>query len=286
MEKYKESQPLEDRALKEAAQLFGEELMPMLGIRGKMKRMAPTEQVYLNPKDFIQDFNYEMEDGSWVHLEFESDSIKVSDLRRFRTYESIISQYYKVAVVTCVVCSSDVQELKDHLTEGINTYHIKVLRLKDEDADETICQLKQLQRGAGLKRPDLLKLLLLPLMSGKISQSERIRQGMKLLREERDNFSRDDLMRMEAVLYTLAMKFLNSSELRELKEMMNMTILGEMLVQDGMEKGIEKGIRALILDYLEDKIPKEQIMKRLQLRFELTEEKAAEYFERFSKEAS
>ena len=59
------SAPLEDRALKGAAQLFGEELMPLLGIKEKVKRIAPTEQVYLNPQDFLQDFNYEMKEGSW-----------------------------------------------------------------------------------------------------------------------------------------------------------------------------------------------------------------------------
>lgn len=74
------SQPLEDRALKDAARLFGEELLPLLGIKEKVKCIAPTEQVYLNPKDFMQDFNYEMEDGSWIHLEFESDSLKLADL--------------------------------------------------------------------------------------------------------------------------------------------------------------------------------------------------------------
>ena len=38
------SQLLEDRALKEAAKLFGAELMPLVGIRGKVRRIAPTEQ--------------------------------------------------------------------------------------------------------------------------------------------------------------------------------------------------------------------------------------------------
>ena len=38
-------QPLEDRALKGAARLFGEELMPLLGIEGKVRRIAPTEEV-------------------------------------------------------------------------------------------------------------------------------------------------------------------------------------------------------------------------------------------------
>ena len=58
-------QPLEDRALKAAAQFMGEELLPFLGIEGTMKRIASTEQVFLHFKDLMEDFIYEMMDGSW-----------------------------------------------------------------------------------------------------------------------------------------------------------------------------------------------------------------------------
>lgn len=46
---------------------------------------------------------------------------------------------------------------------------------------------------------------------------------------------------MESVLYTLAMKFLKPDELRNLKEEFDMTILGQMLMQDGYDKGLKKG---------------------------------------------
>ena len=42
-----------------------------------------------------------------------------------------------------------------------------------------------------------------------------------------------------AMLYTLADKFLDRAELDEIKEVMRMTRLGQMLMDEGMEKGIE-----------------------------------------------
>ena len=42
-----------------------------------------------------------------------------------------------------------------------------------------------------------------------------------------------------AMLYTLADKFLDRTELDEIKEVMRMTRLGQMLMDEGMEKGIE-----------------------------------------------
>lgn len=49
-------------------------------------------------------------------------------------------------------------------------------------------------------------------------------------------------MKMEAVLYALANKFLVQSDLKQIKEVLSMTLLGEMLINDGIEKGITKGM--------------------------------------------
>lgn len=278
------AQPLEDRALKAAAQFMGEELLPLLGIHGTMKRIAPTEQVHLEIKDFMEDFNYEMEDGTWRHLEFESDSITKEDLRRFRSYEAVTSYYYGVEVTTCVVCSSHVREIHSELEEGINVYRVQVVRLKNENGDVVIRELEEKQASGHLRRPELVKLLLIPLMGGDMPQTERIQRSLRILSKERDNLSREDLMRMQAVIYTLAMKLLSRNELSKIKEEISMTVLGEMLIQDGMEKGIEMGIREMILDNLEEGIGQEKICAKLCRRFGVSEEKALEYFKRFSQE--
>ncbi len=202
---------------------------------GKVLRIAPTEQVKLPQMDYMEDFNYEVEDGSFLHLEFESDSILIKDLRRYRSYESLMGQQFGVRVATYVICSSNVQELQSELEER--------------------------QKEGPLARGDLLKLLLTPLMSGEMSQQERINRGMNLLRQEQGNQEREELMRMESVLYTLAMKFLTTEELRNMKEMMHMTILGEMILNDGIEKGTHTERANSVLDLLEDtgRIPRELI---------------------------
>ena len=52
--------------------------------------------------------------------------------------------------------------------------------------------------------------------------------------------------------------------------------------EEGLEEGLEKGIQIFIEDNLEEEVPEERIRSKLQKRFGLTEEKAAEYFERFA----
>lgn len=49
---------------------------------------------------------------------------------------------------------------------------------------------------------------------------------------------------MQSVLYALMTKFLTPEEIKEIKEMMFMTLMGQLLMEDGIEKGIEKGMKA------------------------------------------
>ena len=49
-------------------------------------------------------------------------------------------------------------------------------------------------------------------------------------------------MKMQAVLYTLAEKFLQKEDLENIKEEIHMTRLGQMIFDDGEKKGRENGL--------------------------------------------
>ena len=236
------SYPREDRALKAAAQLMGEELLTLMGLKGKIKKVLPTEQVQLKTEDFFEDFNYEMENGKILHLEFESDNLTKDDLRRFRVYEAILSYQYRGEVITCVLCTASARKPIKELACGINCYHVKVIRLKDWNADALILDLEEKQKSGQLEREELLKVILSPLMSGKLSQAERIRRCLILLRGEQENQKKSELLKMQAVLYTLAEKFLQKEDLEKLKEEIHMTRLGQMIFDDGLELGRSQGL--------------------------------------------
>ena len=51
--------------------------------------------------------------------------------------------------------------------------------------------------------------------------------------------------------------------------------------QEGIEQGIERGIRGVIRSLKEFDIPKEQILQKLQDTYELTEEEARGYIEKY-----
>ena len=230
----------EDLALKSAAAYFGDELIHWLGIRERALRAVPTEMVELETRHMYEDFLYEMENGMYYHFEFESDSISTEDLRRFREYEASTARIYKAPVVTYVICSSEVKNLRDSITEGINTYRVSLIRLKDENGDRLLEQLAEKTAG-NLTREDIIPLLFSPLMGGRFRQKERILRCIEVLKNAETIFPQNDIRKMEAILYTFAVKFLDDDELKSIKEAVAMTKLGQMIWNDALEKGREEG---------------------------------------------
>ena len=259
---------LEDLTMKTAAQFFGEELLQYVGVSEKIKRVAPTEIIHLEARKMYQDFLYEMDSGLWYHFEFESDSITKDDLRRFREYEASTSRAYEVEIVTCVLCSAKTKILQSELKEGINVYRVRVIRLKDESADEVFENIQKMNLE-NVERKDVMPVLLSPLLSGKMEQKERIIQGLEIVKNLHTKFNLEEIRKMEAILYAFATKFLNHEDLENVKEVIRMTELGRMLWNDGREEGREEGKKEekinLAKEMLKDNESIEKIMKYTKL---------------------
>lgn len=230
----------EDLALKSAAAYFGDEMIQWLGIEEKVLRAAPTEIVELEARHRYEDFLYEMENGSYYHFEFESDAISEKDLKRFREYEASTARLYNAPVITYVICSSQVKHLQDSITEGINTYRVKLIRLKDTDADLILERFSEKQ-SLPPDRKDIIPLLFAPLMGGRSDRKERMLKSIEVLRSAENVFSRNDIQKMEAILYTFAVKFLDENDLKSIKEAISMTKLGQMIWNDALEQGRKEG---------------------------------------------
>lgn len=285
--------PAEDLVLKSAMQFFKDELLSYLGITEEPVTMGPTEFVHLEAKQLYEDFNFIKPDRSWIHLEFESDGIREEDLRRFRSYEAVTSFIRRADITTYVICSSTVKEIRFELNTGYNTYRIIPVRLKDRDSDELFAGLfKKQKQGVKPNRADLVPLLLATLMSGNTDQKERIILANRLITES-GTLSESDMVRMQAVLYTLANKFLSKDDLNQVKEALFMTPLGQMLVNDGIEKGmemgmekgikkgIEKGASALISACQEVGLTYDSTRKKLIEKLEVDASTASRYMEEF-----
>lgn len=190
-------------------------------------------------------------------------------------------------VITYVICSSKVKYPRTILKEGINVYQVKVVRLKGKNSDQLFKRLKEnVEQGMKPTKADLVSLLLTPLMSGSLRIEERIIKSLNILQNSRELITEVELEKMQAVLYTLADKFLNETELSRVKEMIAMTKLGEMLVEDGIKRGIERGLeegmeKGIVETCRELGVSFDETIKKIKQRFGISEKEAREIVNKY-----
>ena len=94
------------------------------------------------------------------------------------------------------------------------------------------------------------------------------------------DFSDNDALRKEVIHVSTIEQIKYEGMREELTEELTKEITEE-LTKEITEELTGRGVKALILDNLENEIPKERILVKLQKYFNLTEEKAKWYYERF-----
>lgn len=267
----------EDAAMKVMMQFFADELLKEFGIEGRVKAFAPTENVYLELKKLYEDFNLVMEDGTWKHFEFQSTNEGKEGLKRFRSYEAVASYQYGVEITTYVLFSGHIKSPMTELHEGVNTYRIVPIIMQDRNADLLIEELKEkAASGKEITKSDLVQLTLCPLMAGETSQKDRIKAAYKITKEAA-GISPEEKRKIEAVIYTMAEKFLDNVSMEEIEEAIRMTRLGQMLVDDGFKQGVEKNkldSARNLLDLLDEETIAERIGLPLETVKKLKEENA------------
>ena len=201
----------EDAALKVMMQFFADEILPFLGIENKVVSAVPTESIYLELKKQHQDFNFVMEDGTWKHFEFQSTDGGIEDLKRFRSYESVASYTHGVEITTYVLYSGQIRNPITEFTEGINTYRVIPVVMQDMNADHLINELKEKTASR------------------------------KTITKSASDIAPYEKQKIEAVIYTMADKFLDSMSMEEVEAAIKMTRLGQMLYKDGFNDGFNNG---------------------------------------------
>ena len=226
----------EDAVMKMGFDYFRNTILKTLGIDYQYEEIGPTELVELTIHSLYMDFTFLTTGGFYIHTEFQTTDKKEADLRRFHAYDAVYSNKTGKKVITYVIYSGGITNVKSELDCGLYTYRVQPIYLKDKNADEVFLKLKQKQdNGEAFTEDDYAALSLTPLMSGKMSRKDMFKEAIRLTKSNNELTAE----KTRAVLYTLADKFLDKTELDEIKEVLRMTRLGQMLMDEGMEKGME-----------------------------------------------
>lgn len=222
----------EDAVMKMGFNYFRDTILKALGINFQYEEIGPTELIELTIHSLYMDFTFLTKDGFYVHIEFQTTDKKEVDLRRFHAYDAVYSNQTGKKVITYVIYSGGITDVKSELDCGLYTYRMQPVYLKDKNADDVFQKLIQKQsNNEKFTENDYVALSLSPLMSGNMSRKEMFKTAINLTKPSNELIAE----KTRAILYALADKFLDKSDLDEIREVMRMTRLGQMLMDDGME---------------------------------------------------
>ena len=252
----------EDAIMKMGFDYFRDTILKQLGINYEFVDSGPTELVDVAVRSMYMDFTFLTTEDIYIHIEFQTTDGGVNDLRRFRVYEAGYSYKTGKQVITYVIYSGGIREVRDQLQCGINTYRILPIYLNDQSADSVFERIKEKsESGEDFTEEDYAALSLTPLMAGHLSRKDTIKEAILLAKQSKQLTAEKTM----AMLYALADKFLEGKDLKEIKEVVAMTRIGQMLLDEGMEKGIARGIEQGMAKGMEKGIEQGYSLARAQM---------------------
>ena len=169
----------EDAVMKMGFDYFRDTILKTLGIDYHYEEIGPTELVELTIHSLYMDFTFLTTGGFYIHTEFQTTDKKEADLRRFHAYDAVYSNKTGKQVITYVIYSGGINNVKSELDCGLYTYRVQPIYLKDKNADEVFQKLKQKQdNGEAFTEDDYAALSLTPLMSGKMSRKDMFKEAI------------------------------------------------------------------------------------------------------------
>ncbi|OCB00094.1 hypothetical protein [Clostridium beijerinckii] len=228
----------EDMIMKRAMDIFAEEGLKFFGIDKKVKDTGSTEIVVLEIKNMLMDYTFLMEDDTYIHFEFQTTNKGIEDLRRFRTYESLLNFQTGKDVVTYVVYSGDIKEPINEYKSGINYYKVNAISMANKDGDAIFNDIiNKINNKEELSKQDIISLTFTPIMGGKLSKSDKIINAIRVIKDIDKDYRYD----VESILYAFASKFLEGKDLEKVREEIKMTELGRSLIKEGKLEGKLEG---------------------------------------------
>ena len=157
----------EDVIFKIQGQEYGQELMEIIRIEGKIVEVHQTEYGIVDPKMYKPDMVFELEDKIII-LEFQSSYVDMSDKRRFRLYSALFDQIKnksKKDIEVHVLSTVEAEKIKFYNVNRDSIFTIYIHSLKNYDGDEFLNKMKtKISNNQQLSEKELLLISLICFM--------------------------------------------------------------------------------------------------------------------------
>ncbi|WP_405291453.1 hypothetical protein [Methanobrevibacter sp.] len=167
----------EDLIFKSQGQEYGQKLIEIIDIPGRIVEIHPTEYSVIDPKIYKPDLVFELEDKVII-LEFQSTYVDVKDKRRFRFYSALVDNVAiksKKPIEVHVLSTIEKDNTKCYMVNQQSRFPIYIHSLEKYDADEFLNTINvKIENKKKLSKKELLLISLLCFMKSEKNSDQLI----------------------------------------------------------------------------------------------------------------
>lgn len=214
-----------------------------MGTDLKVVDVRPTNIPIVQARELRMDNLFELEDGSVAILDYESEYKKTNFTKYGRYIMEVIDRYLKDEeepdIHMMVLYTADIESAKTTLSRTACSIQVEAAYLAGVPSEEW---LEQVQRSIDENRITdevLMRLMILPLTyKGEEMKQKAVRKCVNLARRIKDKEQESFAL---AGILSFTDKVINEETREYIKEVLGMTQVGKMLIDEGMRKGMQKG---------------------------------------------
>lgn len=252
----------------------------------RIKQILPTNLPALQVNEMRIDNLFLLEDDSVAIIDYES-SVKWENSLKYINYVARILERYKKdkkpkQIRMIVIYTADVEYTSDTFSAGALTLKMEQAFLSRIDSETVRDRIKEkIEKQIVLSEEELMELIVLPLTyKGREAKKTAVKEAVDLAKRIE---VRDTQTFVLSGILVFADKIIDSETANYIKEVIRMTQVAELLIEEGRRTGIEEGRRSgidALIDSLRSlSIPDDTIISQLAERYQLTRREAEAFLE-------
>ena len=177
-----------------------------------------------------------------------------------------------------VIYTADVEKAPEEFSAGCLSLKMEQAFLSKIDSETVQEEIREkLEHRLPLSDDELMKLIILPLTyKGKEKKKQAVKEAVELAKKIVDKEEKTFVL---SGILVFADKIIDSETAKYIKEVVRMTQVAELLLEEGREEGRLQGIQALIDSLKSLLIPDETIIEQLIERYQMSQDEASEFLE-------
>ena len=224
------------------AENFKDKSLKVYGIDvPKIKQVLPTNLPEIQVNEIRIDNLFLLEDGSIAIIDYES-SLKWENYLKYLNYIVRILERYKQEakhIRMIVIYTADIEQAEDEFHAGCLTLRLEQAYLRKVDSKSIRDVLEEkLEDGVPLSDDELMQFIILPLTyKGKEAKRVAVKDAVYLAKKITDK--KNQMFVLSGIL-VFADKIIDARTAEQIKEVIRMTQVAQLLLEEGRDKGREE----------------------------------------------